>query len=286
MGRAFTLVVAAYAVALLGALVAAAWAPFSHPIGVAAWADVVATVVIFAFSWAFKNSSFYDPYWSVAPLPIALYWAASAPGGNRVREAIVILLIAAWGARLTRNWVRGWQGLHHEDWRYIDLKTKSGKAYWLVSFAGIHMFPTVVVFLACLAVWPVVTSAGALGIIDLVAAIVTAGAIWIEARADTELHRFRSTNREAGAILDRGLWRLSRHPNYFGEMSFWWGLWLFGVAASPRDLWWTAIGPVVITLMFRFASLPMMEQRMTARRSNYAAHAARTPLVIPWPRRR
>jgi steroid 5-alpha reductase family enzyme len=286
MQRSYTLVVAAYAVALLAAWLAAELGPFSHPVAVAAWADVVATVAVFAFSYAFGNSSFYDPYWSVAPLPIALYWAACAPSGlNRTRVAIVILLIAAWGARLTRNWVRGWQGLHHEDWRYIDLKTRTGGAYWAVSFAGIHMFPTVVVFLGCLAVWSVAGSDRPLGVIDLLAAIVTAGAIGIEARADVELHRFRSANRQPGAILDSGLWALSRHPNYFGEMSFWWGLWLFGVAASPRDFWWTAIGPVTITLMFRLVSLPMMEERMTSRRPGYALHAARTPLVIPWPRR-
>jgi steroid 5-alpha reductase family enzyme len=241
---------------------------------------------VFAFSYAFGNSSFYDPYWSVAPFPIALYWAASAPAGvNRAREAIVILLITAWGVRLTRNWVRGWQGLHHEDWRYVDLKTRTGSAYWAVSFAGIHMFPTVVVFLGLLPLWPVVTSSRPLGVFDVLALIVTAGAIWIEARADVELHRFRSTNREAGAILDRGLWALSRHPNYFGVMSFWWGLWLFGVAASPSDAWWSVVGAAVITAMFRFVSLPMMEERMTARRTGYAAHAARTSLVIPWPRR-
>jgi steroid 5-alpha reductase family enzyme len=205
--------------------------------------------------------------------------------GDGVRQALVLALVAAWGARLTYNWARGWHGLHHEDWRYIDLRVRNPDHYWLVSFAGIHMFPTIVVFLGCLSVWAALTGAQPFGVLDVIALGMTAGAIWIEARADRELHRFRASRPAQGAILDSGLWALSRHPNYFGEMSFWWGLWLFGVAASPASWWWTAIGPLVITTMFRFVSLPMMEERSHARRSGYAAHAAKTSLVVPWPRR-
>jgi len=79
-----------------------------------------------------------------------------------------------------------------------------------------------------------------------------------------------------------GLWKFSRHPNYFGEMGFWWGLYLFGLAADPSCWWWTIIGPLAITLMFRFISLPMIEKRMIERRPQFASHAQHTPLVIPW----
>jgi steroid 5-alpha reductase family enzyme len=288
VNRSHVLILSAYAVAALAAIVKAAVVPFEHPLAVAAAADVAATVVVFAFSYAFGNSSFYDPYWSIAPLPLALYWAASPASSVAVgaRQLLVITLVAVWGARLTYNWARGWTGLHHEDWRYIDLRARNPRSYWLVSFAGIHMFPTVVVFLGCLPIWVAVSRGGrAFGVLDAVAGVVTAGAIWIEARADFELHRFRASRLAPGAILDRGLWGWSRHPNYFGEMSFWWGMWLFGVAAEPGSWWWTAAGAVVITLMFRFVSLPLMEERMRARRVGYDEHAARTSLVVPWPPR-
>ncbi len=80
------------------------------------------------------------------------------------------------------------------------------------------------------------------------------------------------------------MWAWSRHPNYLGEMGFWWGLYLFGLAANP-DWWWTIVGPLAITLMFRFVSLPMIETRMRERRPGYADFAARSSLVLPRPPR-
>jgi steroid 5-alpha reductase family enzyme len=197
----------------------------------------------------------------------------------------VIALVAAWGARLTFNWARGWHGLDHEDWRYLDLQAKTGRLYWLVSFAGIHMMPTVWVFLGCLSAYAAVAAGDRpIGPLDAVAACVTAGAIWLEARADRELRAFRMARREAGELLSTGVWAWSRHPNYFGEMSFWWGIYLFGLSAAPT-WWWTLVGPLSITLMFRFISLPMMETRMLERRPSFARYRATTPLVVPRPPR-
>ncbi|UCE85963.1 MAG: DUF1295 domain-containing protein [Deltaproteobacteria bacterium] len=254
-----------------------------HPIVVAGVADVAATVVVFVCGVAVRNASLYDPYWSVAPIPIALYWALGAePGANGTRQLLAVALVAAWGARLTWNWLRGWTGLDHEDWRYVDLRASSGRAYPLVNFFGIHVFPTVMVFLGCLALYPALTSDAPLGPIDALAVLVTAGAIALEATADQQLRRFvlsRAPGQER-AILRTGLWSRSRHPNYMGEILFWWGLFAFALAAAPA-WWWTIVGPLAMTAMFRFISLPMIEQRMEARRPGWAEHAAATPLLIP-----
>jgi steroid 5-alpha reductase family enzyme len=287
MTRARLSVLAAYLVAFAVALAVGSRSAAEHPIWVALQADVAATVVIFAVSLAFRNSSFYDPYWSVAPLPIAIYWAQSpaAVGVNPIRLGVVIALVALWGGRLTWNWLRGWQGLGHEDWRYEDLKQKTGAAYWLVSFAGIHMAPTLWVFLGLLPVY-VSMAAGfePFGYLDLLAFAVTFGAIWIEARSDKQLKRFRDAGPAPEEFLHSGLWAWSRHPNYLGEMGFWWGLWLFALAANP-GWWWTVVGPLSITLMFRFVSLPMIETRMLERRPAYAEWARRSSMVLPRPGR-
>jgi steroid 5-alpha reductase family enzyme len=274
----------AYAVALLVALLTGALVGWEHPLAVAFAADVAATLAIFAFSVAFNNSSFYDAYWSAAPPVIALYfWAIAAPDADGLRQVLVFALVCWWAVRLTYNWYRGWTGLHHEDWRYVDLRASSGRAYWLVSLAGLHLMPTVQVFLGCLALYPALAvGTRPFGLVDGLALLVTAGAIALEARADKELVRFRRSQPPADAILASGVWSWSRHPNYFGEMSFWWGLWLFGFAAAPA-YWWTVIGPLAITLMFRFASLPLIETRMLARRPGFADHQRRVSMVIPWP---
>ena len=252
------------------------WATFA--------ADVAGTVAIFAFSFAHRNSSFYDAYWSVAPLAIATLWVALPGEAPLVRRLVVLGLVWWWGVRLTVNWARSWTGLDHEDWRYVDLKRKSGKGYWLVSLFGLHLFPTVQVFLGLLGGWAALAAGSRpLGWLDAVAFVVTAGAIAIEQRADDELDAFLRT-RQPGQILETGLWTHARHPNYFGEMSFWWGLWLFSVAADPS--WaWTAIGPLAISLMIAFISIPMLDARSRARRPDYEAYAARTRAFLPLPRR-
>jgi steroid 5-alpha reductase family enzyme len=287
-GRAFgtRIVVLAYLFAMAAAWISVGAGAEGSPLVATLWADVAATVAVFAFSLAFRNSSFYDAYWSVAPIAIGLYWA-SLPAGDApvLRQALALGCVTIWGGRLTYNWWRGWTGLDHEDWRYRDLQEKCGAFYWPVSFAGIHMFPTLIVFAGCLTLWPALhAGAHPIGWLDAAALIVTAGAIWIEARADAQLVRFRASSPAPGDLLMSGLWATSRHPNYFGEIAFWWGLGLFGFAASP-GAWWVFAGPLAITLMFQFVSLPMLENHMLQRRPHYADVIKQTSKLVPWPPR-
>ncbi len=286
MSRAFAAVLLAYLAALGVALAAGAATPSESALRVAAAADVAATAAVFAFSVAFRNSSFYDPYWSLAPIPIALFFAARAdPGVSSARQVLVLLLVCVWGVRLTWNFARGWGGLAHEDWRYQEIRGASGALYWPVSFLGIHLAPTLIVLLGLLPVHAALaTGTRPLGLLDGLAALVAGGGIALEAASDQQLRRFVATRRDASELLRSGLWGASRHPNYCGEMLFWWGLFLFGLAADPGAVW-TVLGPLSITALFFGVSLPMIERRMRARKPGYAAHAERTPLVIPWPRR-
>ena len=272
----FAVVVVAYLIALAAA-VAAGWSVRDwHPLAVVAVADLTGTIVIFAASVAMRNSSMYDPFWSVVPPIIALYFM---DGGTR--DWLVLALVAAWGLRLTFNWARGWPGMHHEDWRYTDIRRSTGSAYWGASFAGIHLFPTVQVYLGCLALLPAMAGHRPFGWLDAVAVTVTAGAIAIETLADEQLRAFVRRN-EPGETMDSGLWRHSRHPNYFGEVSFWWGLWLFGVAARPSDWWWTLAGPLAITVMFLIVSIPMLDKRSLERRPAYAERMQHVSALVPW----
>ena len=214
------------------------------PIATAAAADLAATLAIFGFSFAFRNSSFYDAYWSVAPPAILGYWVYSAgtPEIDVLRRSACITLVALWAFRLTYNWARAWQGLSHEDWRYLDLRAKTGPLYWPISFVGIHMMPTLLVFLGCLPIYTVVAvGSRPFGALDAIAVFVTGTAIALEAAADEQLRAFVTPRRSSSDLLSRGLWAWSRHPNYFGEILFWWGLFLFGLAADPSS-WWTGIG--------------------------------------------
>ena len=121
------------------------------------------------------------------------------------------------------------------------------------------------------------------GLLDAVALAVTAGGIAVEAVADRQLRRFLRSRRDPSDVLETGLWRLSRHPNYFGEITFWWGLWLFGLAADPGRAW-TVVGPLSITLLFTLVSSPWMDRRMLSRHPVWAERMS-TSALVPWPRR-
>ncbi len=285
--RAFFLVAMAYAAGLVAAAITVALVPSTSPLVRAFWADVVATCVVFGFSVKYDNSSFYDPYWSVAPVPIAIYWlfVPEAGGADALRQLVVCTLVSLWALRLTYNWVRGWTGLDHEDWRYVDMRENSGSRYWLVSFAAIHMMPTLIVFAGCLVLWPaLVTGDQPFGALDVLAAGITGGAIALEATADQQLRRFRLSQPAQDAILESGVWAYCRHPNYLGEIAFWWGLYLFALAAEPAA-WWTGAGALVITLLFRFGSLKLIDDRMLARRPNYKTRMETVPALLPGLRR-
>ena len=276
-----------YGVGLVVAL-AAGWAAHElHPLLVVLVADVAATVAVFGFSRALNNSSMYDPYWSVAPMVIALaYWLVWGTGEVPAARALAVVgLVWWWGARLTWNFLRGWSGLDHEDWRYVHFRDVGGRFYWPLSFFGIHLMPTLMVYLGCLALWPALGyGARPLGWLDGVAAVVCGGAVMIEAVADRQLHAWVEGERRPGEIMERGLWRYSRHPNYFGEIGFWWGLSLFGLAAAP-EAWWVLAGPLAITLLFVFVSLPLIDRRSLERRPGYDEHMRRVSGIIPWFRR-
>lgn len=285
MRRATALVVLAYAAALALALVTGRAMEGSHPLTVALAADAMATIAIFAFSMAFDNSSFYDAYWSVAPFPLALYWAGcnAAAGASPLRQGMVLFALGLWGARLTWNWYRGWHGLSHEDWRYVDIRAKSGKAWPLASFGGVHFFPTLIVFAGLLPVYSAMVSTAPVGLLDFVAFLVAVGATAIEGLADQQLRAYLKRRSSHEEILATGLWKYSRHPNYFGENSFWWGLALFGLASDPH--WWSVAGAVAMTAMFVFVSIPLLDERSAARRPGYREHMKRVSGLVPMPPR-
>jgi steroid 5-alpha reductase family enzyme len=271
-----------YALAIIIAVAVARLFSDYHPLIQIGAGDLAATILVFLFSVALNNSSVYDPYWSVKPIVIAVaYFFIFHLESLNARQWLVLSGTMLYALRLTSNFYRDWPGLSHEDWRYVNFRIKTGKAYWLVSFLAIHLFPTIMVYLGCMALMPVFASDGrALNIWDLAGSVVLFGSVIYAFIADEQLRRFRSKPENKGKTITTGLWRLSRHPNYFGEISTWWGLAAFAIAAGC-EFWWTLAGPVAITVMFLFASIPMIEKRNLERRSGYMEYRSRTPMLLP-----
>jgi steroid 5-alpha reductase family enzyme len=251
-----------YLIALAAAVLTLKYAPVTDMLWKTALADVVATVVVFIFSVIYKNSSVYDPYWSAAPVFIVFYWLYQSDSVEFIFKIIWVLIII-WGVRLTWNWILRWDGMDDEDWRYVDIKKKTGKFYWPASFFGIHLMPTIWVFLGLVPVYYALQADVSPfdSWLATIAFLFTISAIYLEKTADDELRRFVKSGKSKTERIQAGLWVAFKYPNYIGEMSFWWGLFLFALAVD-RSLWWTVFGPGSITLLFFFISMPMMNKHL------------------------
>jgi steroid 5-alpha reductase family enzyme len=250
-------------------------------------ADLLATMVVFGFSRAYRNSSFYDAYWSVIPPLLLAYWWWQGPigvsGPGALRAWLMAAVVGYWAVRLTGNWLYGFPGLHHEDWRYPLLRNGAGRFAILADLFGIHLFPTLQVFVGMVPAYVALTHLGdGQAWLTWLAFAVGVAAVTLELVADAQMHRFVRA-RQPGAVMDRGLWGWSRHPNYLGEIGFWLSLALFGLAAAP--VWWLFIGVVVMVAMFLGASIPMMEKRSLERRPQYQDVIDRVPRLLPRPPR-
>ena len=245
-------------------------------------ADLAATVFIFFCSVAMNNSSMYDPYWSVKPAVIAGGYAIIFGLGSAPAIALFVLMML-YNLRLTTNFLRDWPGLTHEDWRYVDFRKQFPKLYWLVSFGGIHLFPTVMVYLACIPLYYGMKEPFELNWIGWLGIAVTVAAIVIAYIADEQMRTFRKNPSNKDKNMNKGLWKHSRHPNYFGELLTWWGIFLVALNAD-LNLWWTGAGALAINLMFLFVSIPLMEKRSLVNRPNFDELVKRTRSLLPFPK--
>jgi steroid 5-alpha reductase family enzyme len=202
---------------------------------------------------------------------------------DQLRCRLVAIVVLIWAVRLTANWVYAFPGLHHEDWRHPMFKERAGRWEFGADLLAIHLIPTCQVFLGMVPVYVAVTRPGVgLAWLSWAAFAVGIAAVALELVADVQMHRF-VRGRRPGNVMDRSLWSFSRHPNYFGEFSFWLALALFGIAAAPADAWWLVIGAVAILAMFLGASIPMMGTRSLERRPAYRDVVHRVSRFVPWP---
>ncbi|MBT8401982.1 MAG: DUF1295 domain-containing protein [Rhodothermia bacterium] len=253
-----------------------------HPLIEVFAADVVGTIVIFLFSVVFRNSSFYDPYWSVAPPLIAAWFVLIGEGAVEMRQWVVLALVVAWSIRLTGNWLYGWSGMNHEDWRYVQLREQTGALWWPVSFLGVHLMPTIVVFAGCVPLYPALVSGSVpVNWLDAIALLVGVAAVWLEYRSDLELHQFRKVRGSRQEVLTTGVWAWCRHPNYLGEMGFWISLFLFGLASTDGMYPWSWVGAVAMVMLFVGISIPMIERRLSADKPAYAEYKKDVEMLLP-----
>lgn len=202
-----------------------------------------------------------DFIWSCwPPVQSILIYVRHPDEGACMRQLATFCLIFVWGWRLTHNFIyRG--GIGHEDWRYTDMREQFGRHFWWASLFTVFLGQTIFMFGPCLSLYAAILSNLPLRAVDAVAIATCSLAILLETVSDMQMDHFMQAKREKRCdkqVIDSGLWLWSRHPNYCGEVLWWWGLWLFGIGVAPA---WVVAGPLLITFLFLGVSIKLIEDR-------------------------
>ena len=238
-----------------------------------------ATLIIFLFSKIHNNSSIYDPFWHVAPIPIVFYIVSQSCLSN-LQQSLVLSAFLFWALRLTYNWFLNWTNLDHEDFRYIDLKDTNKFLAFINDLFGIHLIPTLIVNASLYPIYIALTS-DFLNNLVYVGFVLIILAVVIQYIADAQMRDFRNDENNLGKTMKYGLWKYSRHPNYLGEVSFWFGLYIFALATGSASIWLLAC-PMVMLALFVFISCPMMDNRSLIKRSDFKEYMDKTPQLMMW----
>lgn len=225
-----------------------------------------------------KLVSIVDTLWATgfAVSAATAYWL----GPQDQRAILTLSCVVLWAARLSPYLLQ--RTLRHgEDHRYQAMRDKHGGSFWWVSLITIFGFQGLLMWVIS---WPLQVAAsqgGQLGLLDFFAAIVFAIGFLFEAIADFQMHRFKKDPNSSGKVLNSGLWRYSRHPNYFGNFLMWWGF--FGFAASAGYAW-TVFAPLIMTfLLLKVSGVALLEKDIGERRPKYAEYQRKTSAFVPWP---
>jgi steroid 5-alpha reductase family enzyme len=252
----------------------------------ASWLSALPALLVLALlAWAIatarRNVGLVDIFWSTFLVAGAAVYAA-APPALGTRALLVLALVAAWALRLSgylalRNWNAP------EDHRYRAIRERNQPGFTWKSLYLVFGLQAVLAWVISAPLAAAIASAAPLGALDVVGALLTAFGIAYEACADAQLARFKASAANAGRVMDRGLWRHSRHPNYFGEFCVWWGLYAIALGAGG---WWTVFSPLLMTaLLLKVSGVTLLEQNIAERRPAYRDYVARTNAFFPGPRR-
>ena len=249
-------------------------------------ADVAATLVVWCFGLIFKNASMYDPYWSIQSLVIIAGWLYIRNTALNIIDIFMLIAVGFWAVRLTYNWASTFYGIKKtQDWRYVMLKQKNPKLYFITNLFGINLMPTTLVYLGTVPIYYLIFSKPSFNGFTVFGFLIMILAVLLELGADIQMKNFRQTNKDKSKVMDKGLWAYSRHPNYLGEVTFWWGLLLFAFSNIHTPLY-VVIGAISITLLFLFISIPMIENKMLSSRPAFKDYQKRVSMLLLLPNKK
>ena len=244
---------------------------------------LIVMLLLWLLSLRWRDASIVDPFWGSGFVLLA--WLTFARSGtSHLRAGLLLAMVTLWGLRLSihllwRNWG------HDEDARYAAMRARQGRSFWWVSLLTVFELQGVLMWFVAL---PLQWSLGSphpttLGWLDLLGLLLWSVGLAFETIGDWQLARFKADPAHRGQVLDQGLWRYTRHPNYFGDFCVWWGIYL--VAASG-GAGWTVVSPLLMSfLLIRVSGVRLLESTIAERRPEYVNYIRRTNAFFPGPPR-
>jgi len=238
-------------------------------------------VALWLLSLPLKNSSIVDIFWGMGFVISSWIYFALTPEGYIGRKWMLVILVTLWGLRLSlyilwRNWGEA------EDFRYQKWRQEAGGRWWWYSFFKVFLLQGVLMWLisAPLLAAQINPAPARLTWLDILALLVWGVGFFFEAVGDWQLSRFKADPANKGKLLTSGVWRYTRHPNYFGDAAQWWGYYLVALAAGG---WWAILSPVLMTFFLRAVSgVTMLEKTLKKTKPGYEEYVASTNAFIPW----
>ena len=233
-----------------------------------------------------RDSSIIDIFWGFGFVLACWIYFAATPDGYLPRKGLLTLLVTLWGLRLSlyiliRNWKRG------EDYRYRQWRQAAGRSWWWRSYFKVFLLQGALLWLIStpLLAAQLSPSPARLTVLDVLAVLIWGIGFFFETVGDWHLRRFKADPGNRGRLLTSGVWRYTRHPNYFGDAAQWWGFYLFALGAGG---WWTVFSPLLMTiLLVRVSGAAMLEKALVENKPGYREYMQQTRAFIPWaPRRR
>jgi steroid 5-alpha reductase family enzyme len=239
-------------------------------------AQLAAASAVWVVSVVKRDVSIVDSLWGPLFVLAALAYAWPLDALDP-RATLGLALVALWAARLTLyiTWRNHGQG---EDYRYREIRRRNEPNFALKSLYLVFGLQAVLAWIASAPLLATALGGPPLGALDAVGAVLVIVGLAVETVADGQLAHFKRDPRNRGRVLDRGLWRYSRHPNYFGECCVWWG---FACLAFATGAWWAVVSPLLMT-----SGVAVLEQSIGDRRPAYAEYVRRTSAFVPWPPRK
>jgi steroid 5-alpha reductase family enzyme len=259
---------------------------FAEILGIAACALLICLTILWLISLALKNASIVDVFWGLGFILAGWIYFACTPNGFVDRKWLVNTLVTIGGLRLAlyifwRNHGKG------EDFRYKKFREEAGAGWWWRSFFKVFLLQgaLIVILTTPLLVAQVSAFPNRITAFDIVGIIVWLIGFFFEAVGDVQMARFKANSANRGKVMDSGLWRYTRHPNYFGEAMMWWGYFLIAAAAGA---YWTIYSPALMTLLLlRVSGVNLLEKTLQEVKPGYREYQASTSAFVPWfPRRR